>query len=367
MKIVFLVDHLLSGGAERTVSYLSSYLAKKDWDVTVLSVSDAVFYSLHPSVFLQTLSVPQTGKNRAVRLINAAKRVWRVQRYLKKNKPDVLFCMLPETARYVDGFYKKMGIPLITSERNNPVFERQSLQPFKEKLFGECDGVVFQTQRAKEFYRDIIGERGCVIHNAVGNESVYSVPAISQRKPKISAIGRVAKQKDYPTLLCAFAEVQKIHPELTLEIFGNATGEYADGIREIVKKLALEDSVRFMGVCADAILQAADSACYVMSSVYEGMPNALMEAMAVGLPCVSTDCPNGPGELIEDEKNGLLTPVGDVNALARAILRIVEDGEFARSLGERAKEILQTHSIEKKAAEYERYILQVIGKGERYE
>ena len=367
MRITFLVGSLRSGGAERTVSYLASFLAKREWDVTVLSISDQIFYTLDPKVRLVTLSVPTEAKNKVGRLWNAARRVIRVRRYLKKHGGDVLFCMLPETAKYVGGLPRRMGMPLITSERNNPAFEAEEVQAYKEKLFKTCDGIVFQTQRAKEFYRGVIGEKGEVIHNAVGNESVYSAPEVSLRLPKITAIGRVAKQKDYPTLLRAFQKVKTAHPEFTLEIFGSDTGAYADGVKAMAAELGLGDSVKFMGVAKDAVLQAADSTCFVMSSLHEGMPNALMEAMAVGLPCVSTDCPNGPGELIEQGRNGLLTPVGDEDALAAAICRVIEDGAFAATLGENAREILKTHAVEQKAAEYEAYILRVVWERERHE
>jgi glycosyltransferase involved in cell wall biosynthesis len=115
-----------------------------------------------------------------------------------------------------------------------------------------------------------------------------------------------------------------------------------------------------MGVAKDAVLKIADSSVYVMSSKFEGMPNALMEAMAIGLPCVSTDCPNGPAELIENGVNGLLVPVGDVEALSEAIIKMIEDREFAERCGKNARKILETHSIDQKAKEYAEYIEKVL-------
>ena len=363
MKITFLVTNLLSGGAERTVSYIASYLARKKWDVTVLSISDDIFYSVHPDVNLVTLSVPSRASGRISRILNGLKRYWRVRSFLCKNKPDVLFCMLPETAKYALNVYKHSSFKLITSERNNPSYESPKKQKFKQKVFGMCDGIIFQTQRAKDFYPDIIANKGTVIHNAVGNELAYAAPVSVTRKNKISAVGRCAKQKDYPTLLKAMKQVVSSHPEYTLEIFGNDTGAYAEQIKQLAHDMGLGDHVKFMGVAKDAVLQIADSSVYVMNSIYEGMPNALMEAMAVGLPVISTDCPNGPAELIENEINGLLVPVGDFDALAGAMLKMIEDKEFAERCGDNARKILETHSIEKKAAEYADYIMNVVAKG----
>ena len=115
----------------------------------------------------------------------------------------------------------------------------------------------------------------------------------------------------------AFKKISIAHPELTLEIFGNGPDE--DKLKLLASKLGILDKVSFMGVHKDAVLQVADSSCYVMSSFFEGMPNALMEAMAIGLPCVSTDCPNGPSELISNGENGLLVSVGNRQKIDRKI------------------------------------------------
>ena len=122
----------------------------------------------------------------------------------------------------------------------------------------------------------------------------------------------------------------------------------------------MEDKVLFMGTCPDAIVKVADSACYAMSSLFEGMPNALMEAMAVGLPCVCTDCPNGPAELIENEKNGLLVPMEDENALAGAILRMIEDKPFAEKCGKNASKIKETHSMDTNGKQYLNYLSRIL-------
>ena len=114
-----------------------------------------------------------------------------------------------------------------------------------------------------------------------------------------------------------------------------------------------------MGSHKDAIVKASDSTCYVMSSKFEGMPNALLEAMAVGLPCISTDCPNGPAELITPNKNGVLVSVGDEKALTDAILNFIENPDFANMCGRNAKEILETHNINIKAREYMDYIIKI--------
>lgn len=358
LKIAFLVAHLTSGGAERTVAYLSSYLADKSWDVSIVSLTDDIFYTLNPKVQLKTLGIKSGYSNVIERYLLIFRRYYELAKYLRKNRPDVVFCMLPNMAKYILYIHKILKFKLITSERINPesCIDLNTIK-MKNRVYLQSDGIVFQTKRARDYYSPEISKKGIVIHNAVGNELVYNVPDNIERKNKISAIGRLVDQKDYPTLLKSFKNVVEKYPEFTLEIFGHGPDRKA--LKLLADDLGIGEKVVFKGACSDAILQAADSACYVMSSLFEGMPNALMEAMAAGIPCVSTDCPNGPNELITDGVNGLLVPLSDVEALTSAILRMIEDKEFAEKCGKNAKEILKTHSVEIKAKEYMDFIFKV--------
>ncbi len=354
MKIVFLLSNLSSGGAERTVAYLSSYLAKKGYDVTILLLQKEVFYTLHPDVKVEKLNIKSSFKTVLGKYTNIAQRFIKTNNYLKRQKPDVVFCMLPNLAKFILKSHKKLGFKLITSERINPESSTESARNLKISVFKESDGIVFQTIRAKDFYLDYIGDKGVVIHNAVGNDRVYNIEPAKVRKDKISAMGRLTSQKDYPLLINAFNNVIKKHPSYILEIFGN--GPDKDKLVSLTESLGIKDKVIFKGSCEDAINQIADSKVYVMSSLFEGMPNALMEAMAVGLPCVSTDCPNGPKELITDGENGLLVPISDEDAMTEAILRLIEDEDLSQKCSLGARKILETHHIDVKAMEFAEYI-----------
>ena len=358
MKICFFLPTLGSGGAERTVTYLSDRFANEGHDVSVLTLFGNVFYNLNPNVKVICINVNTGYKNLIERLLNIVKRFYRSQKYLASNIPDVVFCILPETAKYISGFAKRKKIRIITSERNNPSLDGNL--KLKSKIFKKSDGVVFQTERAKLWYSTDIQKKSIVIHNAVGNDLVYKIPQITDRKKKIAAVGRLSSQKDYPTLFRAFRHVLDVYPNYTLELFGE--GPEKENLIRYADDLGILENVKFMGVHKDAILKIADSACYVLSSLYEGMPNALMEAMAVGLPCISTDCHNGPAELIENEKNGILVPVGDSDALSKAILRMIEDREFAQSCGTEAKKILETHNVDVISGQYLDFVMSVLSR-----
>lgn len=356
MKIMFLLANYGSGGAERTVSYLSEFFAANQHQVEIVVLNGNVFYSNTDKVRIIKADIPSSGRGIAGRMKAIFKRLTFVKKYLKENKPDVVFCMLSETVKYVFG--RKKGFQLFTSERNNPATDTGRIGLFFKKLFFYyADGVVFQTERAKTFYSKRIQEKGVVIPNALGNELVFDYAFEGERERKISAIGRLVPQKDYPILIKAFAKVKEKHPNYHLEIYGK--GPLEEELRSLAKSLDVGDSVLFQGVSPEAIINIANASCYVLSSKYEGMPNALMEAMAVGLPCVSTDCPNGPAELIQNGKNGLLVPVGDADALANAILKMIEDTDFAEQCGKNASKIKKTHSIENNAKKYLEFILKM--------
>lgn len=357
MKVLFFLSHLQSGGAERTVSYLSSYLSDNGYNVTVLLLENSIFYELNKKTKVVTLNIPSKPKNVFHKLYLGLKRYVKIKKAIKKEKPDCVFCMIGFNAKYM--INSKRNYKLITSERNRPEVGDVKL---KERIFSRSDGVVFQTQRAMDFYTERIKVNGVVIHNAVGNDLVYNITPCKERKDKITAMGRLNDQKDYPTLLKAFALFKEEHPTFSLEIFGSGDESYKNKLIALCKELKIEKDVFFMGSHKDAIVKASDSACYVMSSKFEGMPNALMEAMGAGIPSISTDCPNGPAELIKDGENGLLVSVGDINALSNAMKRVVEDKELADKLSKNGREILKTHSISIKAKEYADFIEKTIEK-----
>lgn len=359
MSVMFLVSNLKCGGMERTVAYLSKYFAEHDEKTSIVCISDEKFYEISDKVDLIMLNIKSPCRSVIDRGMHIIQRYFKIAQVICSKKPDAIICVDPELIRFFWYLKRIIHFKLITSERSNPLVDSEKKTESKRKAFGRSDGIIFQTERAKDCFPKNIREKGIVIPNAVGNEMAYNIPPVSVRRKAITAAGRLWDQKDYPTLIKAFSLFYKEHPDYVLEIFGE--GVEKNNLQEFAKSLQVFDQVHFMGVSQEALLSVLTSSCYVLSSKYEGMPNSLMEALAVGTPSISTDCPFGPRELITDGENGLLVPVGDSEKLAEAIAQMVDNVEFARNCGENGRKILKTNCVDTIAEKYLNYIQMCIG------
>jgi glycosyltransferase involved in cell wall biosynthesis len=356
-KIVFLVAHLLRGGAENTVVYLSEYFAKRGNDVYIISVSPHVEFDLYEKVKLICFDYENEDKilKRAAIL---GRRIHAVRKQIKEISPDIVVCMKYAMARYIISWHFKKKFVLVVSERSNPAYLTSLEKKFERYyIMKHSDGIVFQTKRAQSFFSDTINKKSVIIQNAIGNKKIYNADVAPFIKKEIVAVGNLRRQKDYTTLIKAFSIVYNRHSDYRLVIYGD--GEERDKLRQLSSELNVESAVVFKGSVKDAVMYAYGARCYVLSSISEGMPNSLIEAMALGLPCVSTDCPNGPSELITNGVNGILVEPKNYNQLAEAIIKFIEDDEFAKKCGRNASAIKKTNSIEQIGNLYNEYFIKL--------
>ena len=359
MRICLLVTNLGSGGAERTITYLADYGIQKNYKVDIVVLNNERFYNIPDNVNYFCLDDEIKKKGVFAKAIRIAKRMLRFRKYVKKNKPDLIFSIMDSLIRYPH--YLAPKTVLISSERNNPKLEIDKKKQKKRiKYFEKTDGLIFQTNSARECYKSLTVESE-VIPNAVGNPIAYeySKPAESREKV-ITAVGRLAPQKDYYTLINAFEIVHNLYPDYKLQVFGE--GSEKDALKEYVTSKKLDNVIVFCGVDRECLRKVYTSTCYVMTSKHEGMPNTLMEAMAVGTPCVSTNCDFGPADLIENNVNGQLVPVGDYKAVAEAIIRYIEDKEFSEKVSVNSMKIKETNSIEKISERYYTFFEKIYSK-----
>ena len=209
--------------------------------------------------------------------------------------------------------------------------------------YGKCNCVVFQTQDAKAYFPAKIQKHSAVILNPVSGQ----VPQwrIGKSESSVIAFCRLERQKIIPLLLDAFQQVLKDFPQYRLHIYGN--GSMEEDIRRDIAKRGMQQSVDLLPFDKDIHNIAVRSRLYVSSSDYEGMSNSMLEAMAMGMPVVCTDCPIGGARMvIEDHENGILVPVKNSGCLAQAMREIISDDVLAVKLGKNAGKIRQDLSLE---------------------
>ena len=365
MKIVFLYGNMQRGGAQRVISCLAAYCAQMGDEVMILTLDGGGSdYALDPGVRVTGLNVAGDSANK----LESAKRFLTTERklraWMKAEKPDAVLAFSSKLTMQLLLARAHGGPALICSERANPAFRAESAATRMERrLLKKADGFIFQTERVSLLFPPEMRQRGTVIHNGLFSEDIpENVTAFSQRNHKaICAVGRLDNdQKAYDVMFKAFALFHESHPEHVLNIFGRGVDEPV--LRQLIAQLGLEDKIILHGNHPHVIGEVRDMGMFVMTSRFEGMPNALIEAMACGLPCVCTDCDFGPAELIRDGESGLLVPVDDVAAIAAAMERIADDPALAEKLSWGALEIRQSHGREKICGQYRDYILSVIEK-----
>lgn len=292
MKIVFVCDTMGSGGAERVISTLSNEFVRLNHDVTIIMASHHLkesFYQLSDDVKLLPLLKEQNNRPRFF------KRAKLLKTAIIAEQPDIVISFLSHICIYTWFALKNTKIPYVVSERNDPN-QYSSLQKFLlKKTFKKATGCVFQTADALLWYGKSVSNKSTIIHNPV-NLTYRPDAEISKRKKEIIAVGRLWEQKNYFFLIDAFKDFSTKHEEFVLKIYGD--GPLKNEINECINQKGLQNKVLLCSKSTNWHKEEFDAKMFVLPSKYEGMPNSLEEALCLGIPSVSTNCPiGGPKEL----------------------------------------------------------------------
>lgn len=336
-KALLYIDSMQKGGAQRVMSVLGKYLC--DEEVATILVND-----IEPQkgkeeypidvrirrVFLDQYNTK--GKNRNLH------RVKNLRRIVKTESPDVILSFMgPPNYRML---VATLGLHCrkVVSVRNDPYREYGKTRinrMIAGMIFRLADGCVFQTKMASEYFPKGVRRKSSIILNPV--EPAFFDEQWNEEESSLITVGRLYPQKNHALLIRAFSQIHKDMPEISLKICGKGTEEQR--LEQLVRELGLEDCVHFLGEINDVKEQLKHSSCFVLSSDYEGLPNALMEAMAVGMPVISTDCPcGGPRMLIKQYENGILVPCNDEKSLEKAIIYMMTEKSERIKLGHQAKQ-----------------------------
>ncbi len=361
MNIVFFVAGMNGGGAERTIASLANHYVKQGECVSIFVIGEgASFYSLDDRVNYIRLKLDEKDlvKNSTI------KNMFLYAKCLKNQVPsdtDVVVafdCRLAVVAKLA----LKKRVRVIGSERGNPYITKKGLQKrIPVMLSGLVDGFIFQTNGARAFYPKRTQDKSVVIPNGVFlNISQENTQDYCERDKAVCVTGNLRKMKRHDLIIEAFANAVKEFPDYKLHIYGE--GEMESLIREQIASRHLQQSVYLHGKEKNVQKVLESSRIFLLASDYEGMPNGLIEAMACGCACIATDCNFGPGELIQNEKNGILIPVNDVDAMARGMTRLMSDEVYAKKLAQNARQINHTHALNEIAERYYAYFSDVLCK-----
>ncbi len=357
MKITLLISSLSGGGAERVTCNLANHLSDFGHTVEILTMGDTeAAEPLRENIKYSPLL---TNQERSNFLINNIKRFFRLRKYMKTQTVDAYVVMLPVPTEMMLRFSKLTKAPIIVSERADPKVYSSKTKKTLSKLASRAYGYVFQTEEAKAWYMPYLkGVESVIIPNAI-NPAFIRPKYDGDREKTIVGAGRLAEQKNFPLLIRAFSHIADKFPEHKLVIYGK--GDLLDSFKCLAVDFGVGDRIEFPGFCTNMSETLEKASMFVLSSDYEGMPNALMEAMASGLPCVSTDCGGGGARfLIQDGENGLLVPQKDEEAMAEAMEKILSDSALAEKLGENARNLQETLAPEKIYGEWERFIMKFV-------
>lgn len=356
-KILFYMNSIHFGGAERVIVNLANKFSEKNYEVVfVTSFISNEEYTLNSKVrrfVLENKVLEQSFLKRNFF------RTMKLRSLCKREKPDIVISFMAEPNFRAILATRFLRIKTLISIRNDPnkEYPTKLFRLVAKVLYPLASGCVFQTEDAKKWFDRRIQKKSKIILNHV-DEKFYNVNFTGERKD-IVTVGRLEKQKNHKLLIEAFAKTASIFPNENLIIYGE--GSLKKELVELSKKLNIEDKVIFKGETKEIHEKIKDAKIFVLSSDYEGLPNVVMEAMTLGVPVISTDCPcGGPRMLLDNNKNGILVKVSDVEEIASSIVRILRDSSFAELLGANAKKVAKEFEPNKIFEKWEKYIREII-------
>lgn len=351
-KIVIFNSCLERGGAERVTVYLADYFARNGigCDIITLKTGNNE-YEVPRNV--NRYSLDRQGKH-------GLANIFALRSLLKKSSADVMLIMGTTNGIYALTACFGLKIKTIISERNDPQNPtgKKLVNKVAYSIMKYADGFVFQTKDAKKYFDKKLGNRGKVIMNPLVTDNIPEVWD-GERKKVIVSAGRYAPQKNQKMLIDAFARISADYPEYNLDIYGE--GALQSELQQQINAYGLSERIILRGNVSNLLEVIKDASLFVMTSDFEGMPNALIEGMALGLPCISTDCPiGGPKSLIVDGENGLLVPVGDTVALEFAMRRVLDNSQLAQKMGQAATNIRKMLDVKNIGIQWKQYFDKII-------
>ena len=361
-RIALFISSLQKGGSERVMVNLAEFFHRNHYEVILVTqYKNDVEYEILPEI-RRVYSEPDKELLNESRIHNFKVRFVTLRNIWKNYKPDVILAFLGKNNLMAIATSAFLPVRTVVSVRGEPTMEYEGkLMQFLAKfMFRFADGVVLQTKQALGFFPKRVQKKAMVLPNPLNPVFLKHRPAV-EKEDLIVAAGRLDENKNHAMLIHAFAKIAAEYPNMKLIIYGE--GDSREQLEKLIEEKELTDRISLPGNVTDVADRISKARIFTLTSNTEGMPNSIMEAMALGIPVISTDCPcGGPATLIKDGENGLLVPVGDAYALSDAFRKILSNPEFEQKLGENARQITVELNPDKVNNEWKKYLTHIAKK-----
>lgn len=332
-KVLFVAATLGGGGAERVMLNLANAMYEKGNDVVVLQTAvdknPNAKYAIDEGIIVENIKCNYTNKIKRILY-----KYQHIKKFLKKYERYTVVSFLPDVNIYC--ILASIGLKnrIVVSERNDPNREpgKALVRKIRDISYNLADYIVFQTKDAQNYFSKRISEKSCIIPNPLMNSQIPILNFEEDRRNVIIMVCRVKPQKNVKMMVDAINLIKEELGDYTVEIYGDGN-LYRDNLIKRTKELGIDNIVKFMGSSNNIYDIMKKSKIYVSTSDYEGISNTMLEALAIGLPSIVTDCPIGGAKMfINNNENGILIPVGDSKRLADELIRLIKDEELQRRL-----------------------------------
>lgn len=350
MRLMFVIPKMTGGGAERVVANLCNYWCK-DNDVRIVAIaSKKSFYELDKRVELCGQNLEIKRKNIFTTLGCYAKYFSKSVKFIKKNvkefKPDCVISFLVE-ADILTYYATKNNrdIVKVFSERADPTRRNKIRQFLAKKAYSVCDLFVCQSKKIYDYYSFIPDEMKVIIPNPI-DVSKLPPAVVKEKNHGIVSVGRLSEQKNHKLLIESFiSSIDELPRDCNLFIYGD--GPLKMELQDMINNRGMDKRIKLAGVSENVLSEIKDYALFVLSSNFEGFPNVLLEAMAVGLPVISTDFYTGVARELIKKQNGIVVPVDDGRGLSGAIINVMQDEKRRLKMRKENVLVCQKYNVSK--------------------
>lgn len=361
-KVLFTCNRVGTGGAERVITNIANRMAQEGIQVKIAcyDILPGFYYKTSTGVEIVELDKELSQHNSFFeRKFYGLRNLFRLYSLVKNFHPDVIISFYTKQNCYSILCANMLHIPIICAERDHFFTCDSKMNDLLRKVFyHRADGFIHQTKWAKDYLESHYStpSNGIILHNPLW---ISDYPSRKPATNEVIAMGRLAEQKNYIGILAAFQIVLERIPNACLKIYGN--GEQRSYLQEVINEKHLNEHVLLMGETTDVLSAYAEADIFIMFSHGEGYPNALMEALACGVPSVASNCPiGGPAELIENGINGFLVENENINMFADRIVDLMSSEELKKKFSAAAMKIRETNSMENIYTELMQYINSIL-------